>query len=162
LGCAGADLFRAGPARRPEEGRFLGIKVKKYPLGKPKKMIGTTNIPGDSGEALNPLGTTRGQNLRTIIEDGVVHEGGISVHGSVFERWEGFDLWNDASTRIEDRIDAIIAHEWMEFNELSHWETVELIEQSKLRISKRAKELLKFMRTQGNPSKALTEFTRPR
>jgi hypothetical protein len=46
----------------------------------------------------------------------------------------------------------------MEFNELSHWETVELIEQSKLRISEKAKELLKFMRTQGKPLTALSEF----
>jgi hypothetical protein len=39
----------------------------------------------------------------------------------------------------------MIAHEWMEFNELSHWETVELVTESKLPISKEAKELLVAM-----------------
>jgi hypothetical protein len=136
--------------------RNIGIKVRKYPPGKPKKMIGTSSIPGESGEAFNPAGIERGSNLRTVADQYGVEEGGISVHGSVFNRWEGFDLWNNAL--VEDRIDAIIAHEWMEFNELSHWETVELIEQSKLRISEKAKELLKFMRTQGKPVTALTEF----
>jgi len=140
----------------------IGIKVRKYPPGKPKKMIGTSDIPGESGEAFNPRGMERGSNLRTVADQYGVEEGGISVHGSVFERWEGFDLWNAASTRYEDRIDAIIAHEWMEFNELSHWETVELIEQSKLRISQTAKELLRHMKTQGKPLKALTEFPKPK
>jgi hypothetical protein len=139
----------------------IGAKVRKYPPGKSKKLIGTTHISGESGEAFNPSGMTRGSRVRTFADQYGVEEGGISVHGSVFNRWEGFDLWNDASTRIEDRIDAVIAHEWMEFNELSHWETVELIEQSKLNISKRAKELLAEMRTFGDPSKALTEFPRP-
>jgi hypothetical protein len=134
----------------------IGAKVRKFPPGKPKKMIGTAKIPGETGEAFNPTGIKRGSNLRSFADEYGVEEGGISVHGSVFERWEGFDVWNNAL--VEDRIDAIIAHEWMEFNELSHWETVELIEQSKLRISDKAKEILKFMRTRGKPLKALTEF----
>ena len=157
---AEADMWTARIARRMKElgipERNIGIKVRKYPPGKPKKMIGTSSIPGESGEAFNPAGIERGSNLRTVADQYGVEEGGISVHGSVFNRWEGFDLWNNAL--VEDRIDAIIAHEWMEFNELSHWETVELIEQSKLRISEKAKELLKFMRTQGKPVTALTEF----
>ena len=86
---------------------------------------------------------------------------GISVHGNVFDRWEGFDLWNDPSTTDWDRIDAIIAHEWSEFNGLTHWETVELMPETKLAISPRARELSRHMMIMGGePEMAFTEFTK--
>lgn len=43
----------------------------------------------------------------------------------------------------------------MEFNELTHWETVELATESKLAITKEAKELLAAMQKQGRGWKAL-------
>jgi hypothetical protein len=127
----------------------IGCEVKKFRVGKPKKMIGEpTKLPGDSGKAFNPMGTERGSNLRNFVdvEDGMVHEGGISVHGSVFQPWKDFEIWNKAA--IEDRIDAIIAHEWLEFNGLAHEQAVERFAESPLRISKKAKEILAYMKTQ--------------
>jgi hypothetical protein len=64
----------------------------------------------------------------------------------VFEDWKGFDLWNKAAPA--DRIDAVIAHEWLEFNGLTHELAVERFEQSTLNISKKAKEILAYMKTQ--------------
>jgi hypothetical protein len=125
----------------------IGCEVKKFRVGKPKKMIGKpSKLPGDSGKAFNPMGTERGSNLRSFVEDGTVHEGGISVHSSVFQPWKGFEIWNKAA--IEDRIEAIIAHEWLEFNGLSHELAVARFEQSTLNISKKAKEILAYMKTQ--------------
>jgi hypothetical protein len=85
---------------------------------------------------------------------------GISVHGNLFDNWKGFDLWNHPSTTIDDRIDAIIAHEWSEFNGLTHWETVELMPETKLAISPRARELSRYMMMMGEPEMVLTEFTK--
>lgn len=125
----------------------IGCEVKKFRVGKPKKMIGEpSKLPGDSGKAFNPMGTERGSNLRNFVEDGLVHEGGISVHSSVFQPWKDFEIWNKAA--IEDRIEAIIAHEWLEFNGLSHELAVARFEQSTLNISKKAKEILAYMKTQ--------------
>jgi len=136
----------------------IGAKVRSYAPGESEKMIGTTHIAGENGEAFNSSGIKRGGNLRSFADEYGVEEGGLSVHGSVFDRWEGFDLWNDASTTIDDRIDAVIAHEWSEFNGLSHWETVELVPETTLPIRPRARELLREMATKGNYEKAFTEF----
>jgi len=119
-------------------------------LGIPAKNIGIRGIPGESGEAFTAWGTSRGSNMRGL---------GISVHGSVEMNWAGFPEWNAAT--IDTRIDAIIAHEWMEFNELTHWETVELATESKLAITKEAKELLAAMQKQGRGWKALVDKPRP-
>ncbi len=127
------------------------IKNRMKELGIPKKNIGIRGIPGESGEAFTAEGVMRGSNVRGR---------GISVHGSVVEDWAGFPEWNKAS--IADRIDAIIAHEWMEFNELTHWETVELVTESKLPISKTAQDLLSVMRKHGLGWKALEDAPRPR
>lgn len=127
------------------------IETRMKALGIPKKNIGIRGIPGESGEAFTAEGVMRGSNVRGR---------GISVHGSVVEDWAGFPEWNIAS--IPDRIDAIIAHEWMEFNELTHWETVELVTESKLPISKIAQDLLAAMRKKGLGWKALEDAPRPR
>ena len=75
---------------------------------------------------------------------------------------EGFDLWNDATTTIEDRIDAVIAHEWSESSIDSRiGETVELVPETKLAISPRARELNQYMKMKaGNYERAVTEFTK--
>jgi hypothetical protein len=115
----------------------------------------------ENGKAFNETGNTRGANVRDIDMDrlgGI--EGGISVHGNVFEPWEGFDLWNDPTTTVEDRIDAVIAHEWSEFNGLTHLETVELVPETKLAIRPRARELLREMVAKGNSEMVRTEFTK--
>jgi hypothetical protein len=127
----------------------------KQPRGKPFL------IEGENGKAFNPSGNTRGGRIRsTLIDEYGGAEGGISIHGNVFDPWEGFDLWNDPTTLVEDRIDATIAHEWMEFNGLSHWETVEQVTNTTLPIRPRARELLGEMAKWGNSEKAFTEFTR--
>jgi hypothetical protein len=126
-------------------------KGKVYPVG------------DEFGEAFNAPGRSRGGNVRSGPPPEPLYggsEGGISVHGNVFDRWEGFDLWNDPSTDIWDRIDAIIAHEWSEFNGLSHFETVELVSETKLAIRPRARELLREMAKWGNSEKAFMEFTK--
>lgn len=117
------------------------IKKRMQKLGIPKKNIGIRGIPGESGEAFTASGGARGANVRGR---------GISVHGNVMKDWEGFPEWNAAD--IADRIDAIIAHEWMEFSELSHFEVVELAVDralQKLPITKKAQELLAAMRRKG-------------
>jgi hypothetical protein len=118
-------------------------------LGIPNRNIGIRGIPGESGEGFTAEGVTRGSNVRGR---------GISVHGSVVEDWADFPEWNKAS--IADRIDAIIAHEWI--NELTHWETVELVTESKLPISKNAQDLLAVMRKHGLGWKALEDTPPPR
>jgi hypothetical protein len=122
------------------------IKSRMKTLGIPKENIGIRGIPGESGEAFTAEGTFRGGNVRGK---------GISVHGSVMEAWSGFPEWNKAI--LQDRIDAVIAHEWMEFNELTHWETVELGTESKLPISQNAKKLLGVMRGKGKGLEALED-----
>jgi len=133
----------------------IGSKVKKFEPGKPKTMTGISRDAEGFGDAFEPMGRKRGSNTRSFADQYQVEEGGISVQGSVFEPWKDFELWNNAP--VDDRIDAIIAHEWMEFNGLSHWESVELIGQN-LQISKKAKEILQFMKKMGKPRKAFTEF----
>ena len=133
----------------------IGSKVKKFEPGKPKTITGISRDAEGFGDAFEPMGTKRGSNTRSFADQYQVEEGGISVQGSVFEPWKDFELWNNAA--VDDRIDAIIAHEWMEFNGLSHWESVELIGQN-LGISKKAKEILEFMKQMGKPRKAFTEF----
>jgi hypothetical protein len=114
------------------------ITARMQRLGIPKENIGIPGFPNESGESFTAWGRTRGANVRGK---------GISVHGSVESNWPGFDAWNAASA--DDRIDAVIAHEWMEFNDLSHFETLELAEETKLPISQAAKDLLKEMKAAG-------------
>jgi len=114
------------------------VKGRMEALNIPKKYRGIRGIPGESGEAFTAEGTTRGGNVRGK---------GISVHGSVLEDWAGFPEWNKAA--VIDRIDAVIAHEWMEFNELTHWESVELGVETNLPVSPKAKELLGVMQKKG-------------
>jgi hypothetical protein len=114
----------------------------------------------ENGKVFFPEGGARGGRIRSgnfnPLEGG--EEGGISVHGNVFDRWEGFDLWNQST--FKDRIDATIAHEWSEFNELSHWETAEMVTETKLPISPRAREILRYMQQMGSPGRALREFNK--
>jgi hypothetical protein len=141
----------AGVRRIPPPG-------EKPPPGGSKKLP----VEDENGKAFNETGSTRGGNYRSSPADRYGgEERGISVHGNVFDRWEGFDLWNDPTTTDWDRIDAIIAHEWSEFNGLTHWETVELMPETKLAISPRARELSRhMMRMGGEPEMAFTEFTK--
>jgi len=137
--------------------RITPPRGEKSPPGTGKKRP----YGDENGKAFNETGNTRGANVRDVDMDrwgGI--EGGISVHGNVFERWEGFDLWNDPTTTVEDRIDAVIAHEWSEFNGLSHLETVELVPETKLAIRPRARELLREMVPKGNSEMVRTEFTK--
>jgi hypothetical protein len=127
----------------------IGTKVKKFKVtksGNSGKKIGESILPEDSGGAFNPKGTERGSNVRTFVVDGEWHEGGISVHGSVFQEWNGFKIWNEAAN--DDRIEAIIAHEWLEFNGMTHEQAVLQFERSTLKISKKAKEILGYMKEQ--------------
>jgi hypothetical protein len=120
-------------------------------LGIPEKNIGIRKFPGESGRSFHGIGNVAGLRVRGR---------GISVHGSVVMDWAGFPEWNAAT--VDTRIDAIIAHEWMEFNELSHWETVELATESKLPITKEAKELLSAMQKQGEGWKHVPTSPRSR
>ena len=142
-------FWRAGVTEAKE---FTGAEAKQWTatikkrmkeLGIPNKNIGIRGISDESGEAFTAFGCSRGSNVRGR---------GISVHGNVMKDWEGFPEWNAAA--IPDRIDAIIAHEWMEFSkELSHFEVVELAPDrsfQRLRITKRAQELLAAMRKKGS------------
>jgi hypothetical protein len=149
----------------PKKNIGAGSKIippgAKTPKGKPYLLAGEDGRVLENGEAFNPTGGTRGGRVRsTPIDEYGGSEGGISVHGNVFDRWEGFDLWNDPTTLDLDRIDAAIAHEWSEFSGLSHWEAVELAPQTALPIRPRARELLREMAKWGNSEKAFTEFTK--
>jgi hypothetical protein len=127
----------------------IGTKVEKYKLTKAGgrgKKIGEAVLPEESGGAFNPKGTERGSNVRTFVVDGELHEGGISVHGNVFQKWKGFEIWDAAENG--DRIDAIVAHEWLEFNGMTHEQAVLQFENSTLKISKKAKEILGYMKEQ--------------
>jgi hypothetical protein len=172
------------PPRRQfsaDEAKQLNKRIadRMRELGIPKKNIGAGSkiippgaktpkgkvypVADEFGDAFNASGRKRGGNVRSGPPPEPLYggaEGGISVHGNVFDRWEGFDLWNAPTTTVEDRIDAIIAHEWSEFNGLSHWETVELAAETKLPIRPRARELLQEMAKWGNSEKAFTEFTK--
>jgi len=154
---AAADAFWAAGEVAPrqftkaeEKAWTAKVADRMKKLGIPKENIGIRGIPGESGEAFTATGSSRGANVRGR---------GISVHGNVEKDWVGFPEWNAAS--VDTRIDASIAHEWMEFNELTHWETVELATESRLRISKEAKELLAAMQKRGRGWKALVDKPRP-
>jgi hypothetical protein len=151
----------------------LGIPKKDQGAGlKTIPAKGEKLYPGESGAKrlnngelgpFNPRGSERGINYRSApaTKDMYGNQLGISVHGNVFDPWEGFDLWNDPTTTDWDRIDAIIAHEWSEYNGLTHWETVELMPETKLAISPRARELSRhMMKMAGEPEMAFTEFTK--
>jgi hypothetical protein len=116
--------------------RTLTAKIasRMKQLGIPEANIGVRGIADESGEAFTAWGRARGSNVRGK---------GISVHGSVDSAWADFPEWNAAN--LDTRIDAVIAHEWMEFNDLTHFETVELATESKLPISQEAKKLLAAM-----------------
>jgi hypothetical protein len=139
-----AEFWKAGEAAPPVfsaaqvDQKTAQIAARMKQLGIPERHIGIRGFPGESGKAFTPSGRLRGGNVRGR---------GISVHGSVESPWPGFKAWNEAD--IPTRTDAVIAHEWMEFNDLTHWETVELAEQSKLPISSEAKNLLKAMVEKG-------------
>jgi hypothetical protein len=140
-----------------------GAGIRRLPPKGEKPPPGTKGMQpfmDENGKAFNPTGSTRGGRMRSGSYDPRYggDESGISVHGNVFNDWKGFELWNKSS--VADRIDATIAHEWSEFNGLSHWETVQVIPETKLAISQRAKELLRYMRMMGEPDVALTEFTK--
>jgi hypothetical protein len=181
------DFWNAGkvpPSKQfsKDEAKRLNRKIadRMRELGIPKKNIGAGNkiippgaktpkgkvypVADEFGDAFNASGSKRGGNVRSGPPPEPLYggsEGGISVHGNVFDRWEGFKLWNDPTTTIDDRIDAIIAHEWSEFNGVSHWETVELMPETKLAISPRARELSRHMMMMGGePEMAFTEFTK--
>jgi hypothetical protein len=154
-----ADFWKSGEI---EPRTFSATEIKEWTaritkrmkqLGIPKDNIGIRGVPDESGTAFNPVGQARGTNVRGK---------GISVHGSVEQPWKDFPEWNDAT--IETRIDAVIAHEWMEFNQLTHWETVELAIETKLPISKEAKQLLLAMAKrggQGSEEVLINEIRRP-
>jgi hypothetical protein len=182
------DFWEAGkvrPSRQfsKDQEKELNSKIAKRmsELGIPKKNqgAGLRHLPpagekpppggskmrpfaDENGKAFNPTGSTRGGNFRSGKFEPQYggNEMGISVHGNLFDNWKGFDLWNHPSTTIDDRIDAIIAHEWSEFNGLTHWETVELMPETKLAISPRARELSRYMMMMGEPEMVLTEFTK--
>ena len=137
----------------------IGVKKRVYDpvsgeLQSERPMIAAK----ENGEALNTSNYDRGGNMRSFRSADEVEELGISVHGNVFDDWQGFELWNQSS--VEDRIDAIIAHEWSEFNELTHWETVEMAPETKLPVTERAREMLRYMKIMGKPEMAITEFTK--
>jgi hypothetical protein len=167
---AEAKEWNSKIAKRMSE---LGIPKKDQGAGlKIVPAKGEKLYPGESGAKrlnrgelgpFNPRGSERGVNYRSApaTKDMYGFQLGISVHGNVFDPWEGFDLWNDPTTTIDDRIDAIIAHEWSEYNGLSHWETVELMPETKLPIRPRARELNRYMMMMaGEPEMAFTEFTK--
>jgi hypothetical protein len=120
------------------------IAARMKQLGIPEANIGVRGIAEESGKAFTATGTMRGGNLRGR---------GISVHGSVENPWPNFPEWNAAS--IDARIDAVIAHEWMEFNDLTHFETVELGPESTLPISPEGRKLLEATRKHGLGSEHL-------
>lgn len=137
----------------------IGVKVRDYnPVSGALENERPYLAGKENGEALNTHAHDMGGSMRSYRSADEWQELGISVHGNVFDDWPGFDLWNQSS--IEDRIDAIIAHEWSEFNELTHWETVEAAPETNLPIRDRAREILRYMRVMGKPELAFTEFTK--
>jgi hypothetical protein len=136
----------------------IGVRKRAYDPISGELLSDKPIIASENGEALNTSNFERGGNMRSFHSEDEVEELGISVHSNVFDNWQGFDLWNKSS--VEDRIDAVIAHEWSEFNELSHWETVELAPETRLPVSPRARELLEEMAKWGNSEKAFTEFSK--
>jgi hypothetical protein len=145
----------------PKKNQGAGIR-RLPPKGEeaPPGTKGMKPFMDESGKPFNPTGSTRGGNMRSGSFDPKYGgtESGISVHGNVFDDWKGFELWNKAD--VADRIDATIAHEWSEFNGLTHWETVQELPETKLAISPRARALTRYMRMMGEPDIALTEFTK--
>jgi hypothetical protein len=136
------DAGRVAPkSYTAEQERLMADKIagmmKK--VGVDPANIGIKNFPGENGLAFNAKLGGRGGNVRGR---------GIAVYGDVELDWAGFPEWN-AQKNIDARIEAIIAHEHMEFNDLSHWETVELVPETGLRISSEARDLLAAMQKRG-------------
>lgn len=69
---------------------------------------------------------------------------GIAVDAGVFGKIEGFDAWNKAN--LSTRVDAVIAHELTEALRKSHRAALKHAPKTSLRISDKAREVLKEMR----------------
>ena len=69
---------------------------------------------------------------------------GIAVGGGIFDEIPGFEAWNKAS--LSARLDAVITHEYFEYLGATHNEAVERAPNTKLKITKEARDLLSEMR----------------
>ncbi|MFE6155821.1 SpvB/TcaC N-terminal domain-containing protein [Streptomyces sp. NPDC057889] len=107
------------------------IEKRMLDLGIPKENIG---IPEYGGRSFDPDYMQRGGNIMTR---------GINVDAAMLEPYPEVAGWDTASFR--DRVDAVIAHEWLEFGGMSHNEALKHGPETTLPITDAARELLKNM-----------------
>lgn len=108
------------------------VENRMQQLGIPKKNIG---IPEYGGTAFDPHSATVGGNIQGR---------GINVDAGILSKSPTWKAWNRANLRT--RVDAVIAHEWAEFQGASHAEALKVGPKSTLPISDQARALLRDMR----------------
>jgi len=107
-------------------------------LGIPEENIG---IPQYGGQAYHAGGNTVGGNIQGV---------GINVDSGVLQPIEGWEAWNNAPLSV--RADAVIAHEWAEFNGATHAEALQLAPNTSLPIRPESRALLlDMLRLYGQP-----------
>lgn len=118
------------------------IETRMRELGVPDEAIGYSPHAGGSGRGFHPTARGRGSNLPHDPDSFM--KSGIQVEGGFFESWDRLgDVWNRACS--QDRVDAIIAHEYLEWQGLSHAEALATGPLTDLPISDRARAILKRM-----------------
>lgn len=112
-GSAGVGLPRELTPAEHADGKAIAERVAEK-LGIPPSARGLPNYPGyGSGHVFSPQGDSLGSNVQTI---------GAEVHGHIFFSVPGWDAWNSATP--EERAEAILWHEWQEFNGATHTEAL--------------------------------------
>lgn len=131
---AGAMIGEGWIATRPisvgSELRLTrAIANRMRALGIPENNIG---IPEYGGRSYNPFGGSVGSNVRGR---------GINIDPGILQPIPGWPEWSTA--RLSTRVDAVIAHEWLEFGGLDHPGAVNAGPLSPLKISPAARQLLR-------------------
>jgi acyl carrier protein phosphodiesterase len=119
------------------------IEHRMRALGIPAQYVGIKGIPGTNGKGFDLNIKDPGGNVRTR---------GIAIGAGVLKKIKGWGTWNRAS--LKTRIDAVIAHEWAEFNGLTHRGARHTAYRTKLPISPEARELLRDQKDRGAPEMA--------
>src|SRR5262245_8663115 len=117
------------------------VERRMRALGIPEENIGIKGYPGRQ-RGYDPAEPQPGRNGRGDPEYGV--PGGITAGRGILEKsWSGGGRWRQwERARFSTRIDAVIAHEWLEFGGLTHLEAAAAGPMTPLPISRGARRLL--------------------
>jgi hypothetical protein len=117
------------------------VERRMRALGIPEENIGIKGYPGRQ-RGYDPAEPQPGRNGRGDPEYGV--PGGITAGRGILEKsWSGGGRWRRwERARFSTRIDAVIAHEWLEFGGLTHLEAAAAGPMTPLPISRGARRLL--------------------